>query len=1098
DIVVTDVIPSGLTYVASSISAPAGWTTVDTTAPTLTWSCLDLNSCSLTLASTASLTYQVTVDSPPAATALSGTDTATNNASMVWTSLPGTGTPTTSSDNNTGSQTPGSSGEDDGERDGSGTAPNDHIDSDTVDGALDYFALGNRVWFDTDNSATINGSEVGVSGVKVLLYDSTATTEINVGPDGKLGTADDASGGVTTDSNGYYLFDYLPAGDYVVIIPSDNFRDVGVGDLAPSDPLAQSWSSETSINGVGVFSEVTAPDPDNNTDSDDNGTLDTSGGTHDGAVLSQTVTLGPTEVEPEDDDDFANGSSEDSEQADNRSNLSVDFGFRPTVSIGSIVWSDINLDGLQTAGEPGIAGVTVTLYDVSTGNPVSGVSPQTTGADGLYYFGDLFEDDYYVQIAMPAGYTPTINQNTANNDDSENDSNIQSSPSANTYRSGDFTLTNNGEPNTVNSNIANSDDADNTDDDNGNMTVDFGFNPYALTITKDDGYTVVGPNEVLTYTIDVYNAGAAALTNLTVTDTLPSDVTYQSATPTPTSIIGNVVTWNHAALGIGGDLASGAHVYVTLVAVVNPSPSGSSITNNITVVDSVTSATASDNDTDTIAATSSKALIDTNHAPTTFPDVTIGEILTYRISLIVPAGVTLTTLRATDVLEAGLGFDECQSVTSTDLTSTRAGGIAGACPLGGSTSDPDPAVTNNGHNIVFSFGDVTNSHGTEGRTLTVEYLVNVLDVAANNDGVTGVNNAVTWQWDGGSLTNEALPVDIVEPDMEIEKTTPVTSVVLGSTVPFSLDITHTVESSAHAYDVVVTDVLPEGLEYVPASVSQPSSPPAPATPLPYDSFSYDAVTRTIEIIWDYFPLGESSTVEFDAVFVGPAPSTNVASLAWTSLEIDPGPGYIQSEYNSDSTERWYDPTDLTGVNNYGRSSSVRIDVPLLPRTGFPPNRVTLFPKQPDDKKYQVYGARWLEIPNIKLQLPIFGVPLRDDGWDLTWLDAKAGYLEGTSYPGLPGNTAMTAHVYLPNGQPGPFINLHTLKWGEEVILHANGQRYIYQIRETRKVWPNDLSVLKHEDFDWITLITCQGYNEKENSYDFRTVVRAVLIDVQSE
>jgi LPXTG-site transpeptidase (sortase) family protein len=147
---------------------------------------------------------------------------------------------------------------------------------------------------------------------------------------------------------------------------------------------------------------------------------------------------------------------------------------------------------------------------------------------------------------------------------------------------------------------------------------------------------------------------------------------------------------------------------------------------------------------------------------------------------------------------------------------------------------------------------------------------------------------------------------------------------------------------------------------------------------------------------------------------------------------------------------------------------------------------------------QDLGDLWLEIPRLNLQLPIVGVPLRDDGWDLTWLWDEAGWLEGTAYPSWAGNTVLTAHVYLPNGEPGPFVNLHTLYWGDTVILHANGQRYIYQVRSTRRVYPGDTSIINHEDEDWLTLLTCQGYNERKDAYDYRIVVRAVLLKVEPE
>ncbi|MBL8092312.1 MAG: hypothetical protein JNJ43_18410, partial [Anaerolineales bacterium] len=142
----------------------------------------------------------------------------------------------------------------------------------TVDfGFLPLYSLGNRVWFDTDNSSTINGSEVGVNGVTVQLYAADA--------------GGNPTGGVlesqVTSQGGYYRFDDLPAGNYVVVIPSTQF--------ASGAPLAGYFSSGTTLSGAGVIGETTAPDPDNDIDSDDNGTMQTAGA-FTGSVISQAVT----------------------------------------------------------------------------------------------------------------------------------------------------------------------------------------------------------------------------------------------------------------------------------------------------------------------------------------------------------------------------------------------------------------------------------------------------------------------------------------------------------------------------------------------------------------------------------------------------------------------------------------------------------------------------------------------------------------------------------------------------------------------------------------------------------------------------------------
>jgi len=74
-----------------------------------------------------------------------------------------------------------------------------------------------------------------------------------------------------------------------------------------------------------------------------------------------------------------------------------------------------------------------------------------------------------------------------------------------------------------------------------------------------------------------------------------------------------------------------------------------------------------------------------------------------------------------------------------------------------------------------------------------------------------------------------------------------------------------------------------------------------------------------------------------------------------------------------------------------------------------------------------------------------------------------------------------------------FNNLSHLKWGDEVIVHAYGQSYVYEVRTVDNyVQPDDTSsVFKHEDYPWLTLITCRGYDEYSDSYDWRIVVRAV-------
>jgi hypothetical protein len=98
---------------------------------------------------------------------------------------------------------------------------------------------------------------------------------------------------------------------------------------------------------------------------------------------------------------------------DGASDMTLDFGFvSPFVSVGNLVWFDTDNDGIQDAGEPGIAGVTlsITKADGSAVTNVFGqaVTTATTNSSGLYLFDNLPFGSYKVTVTNPAGYNSTI------------------------------------------------------------------------------------------------------------------------------------------------------------------------------------------------------------------------------------------------------------------------------------------------------------------------------------------------------------------------------------------------------------------------------------------------------------------------------------------------------------------------------------------------------------------------------------------------------------------------------------------------------------------------------------------------------------------
>jgi LPXTG-site transpeptidase (sortase) family protein len=178
------------------------------------------------------------------------------------------------------------------------------------------------------------------------------------------------------------------------------------------------------------------------------------------------------------------------------------------------------------------------------------------------------------------------------------------------------------------------------------------------------------------------------------------------------------------------------------------------------------------------------------------------------------------------------------------------------------------------------------------------------------------------------------------------------------------------------------------------------------------------------------------------------------------------------------------------------NTSAPAAAPKLPGTGFAANRVTTLPQQ--STSYSKLGDLWLEIPRLGVQMAIVGVPQQADGdWDVSWLGNDAGWLNGTAYPTHAGNAVLTGHVYNADGNPGPFVHLNGLWWGDQVIVHAYGSQYVYEVRSVQQVTPGAVSsVIKHQTLPWVTLITCRGYDEASNSYQYRVAVGAVLVAVK--
>jgi len=1013
----------------------------------------------------------------------------------------------------------------------SGQGSDDNRANMTVDFGFYQVNFGNLIYSDINANGFYNaGTDSPLFNALVQLFAENGTTEIITGadgtpgtaddgwgPDGIQGNADDGNGGIYSDASGIYGFNGLPEGNYIV-------------QVTPPTALIASTIDTAGTN-----------DPDSNVDNDDNGI-----GTSTGAVTSGVLTMEAGEAAANITVDNSNGTTTD---------LTVDFGFiTPVYSLGNRVWFDTNNNSQIDFGvEAGINGVVVQLYAAdASGNPTGGVLATDTTANGGYYrFDNLPAGNYVVVIPASefltggplAGYWSSgttldaagaINEAAApdpdnNVDSDDNGVHITSGAFDGAVISAAVTLESTPSEPTTESDIESPNPPGEAVNNQSNLTVDFGFYRQTLgnivfidvnadgdydagTDTPLSGATVqlyssngteinVGPDSILGTADDAAGGITTGAGGTYLFSGLPAGDYIVRVTP-PVGYTSTVDTANSAdttdpdtnidnndnGIGTGSGVVSSGIVTLT------PGSVGAASNNAVTQSNGTTSNPTVDFEFISNPGIT-KTIIDTNEAHTPGNEVAIGEIVTYEIVIDLPLGVTFNNTTITDQLDLGLAFVDCISVLVQGVDETANVCPPTVTPAVGTSSNP----ADDGRQIVFTLPTPITVTAPN-QQIVIQYRVIVLDVIENQDNVQ-LNNSVTWAWTGGSFSTSSSDVEIVEPDLDIDKSaTPTTNVPIGTPIQFTLVIDHTTPASqADAFDVVVSDFLPANLQYVPCSASYTGLAPDTTTA------SCPAPATDLIFTWQVFPLGATATITFNAILLG-SPAVNEASVAWTSIPIDPqinGLPVQLSAYNTTSTERWYDPLDP--VNVYGVSDSVTInptaiidDVELpsdLPSTGFSPNKITLLPEQPKEKQYTDTGV-WLEIPSLNVKMPVTGVPLVNGDWDVSWLVNQAGWLEGTAFPSWQGNSVLTSHVTLADGSEGPFANLGKLRWGDQLIIHAYGTTYIYEVRQNRTVSPYNTTVLQHEDEAWLTLITCKDYNETTDTYASRIAVRAVLMKIE--
>jgi hypothetical protein len=353
------------------------------------------------------------------------------------------------------------------------TAPsNDHAATVVMGGAsrtdVDFAyrndaSLGDLVWNDRDADGVRDAGEPGIEGVIVYID----ADDDNIFDQGIERFA-------ITDVNGLYQIGNLPAGTYIVrvefstlpqgsaqtydldgvaslheasrtLATSENALNVdfgyrsnaAVGDFVWNDLDADGVqdAGESGINGVRVYLDING-----------NGSFDSA--TEPSAITNTSGAYSITNLMP---GNFtarvdvstlpagfvqtydAVGFLDDAATffvSANQTRSDIDFGYTQRASIGNLVWNDLDADGVQDAGEAGIPGVSVTLFNAANDTIAATTA---TNASGIYSITDIMPGTYYLWFDTPAGYQPTIADQGVDTADSD--------PSAITGRTANFTLT---------------------------------------------------------------------------------------------------------------------------------------------------------------------------------------------------------------------------------------------------------------------------------------------------------------------------------------------------------------------------------------------------------------------------------------------------------------------------------------------------------------------------------------------------------------------------------------------------------------------------------------------------------------------------------
>ncbi len=204
----------------------------------------------------------------------------------------------------------------------------------------------------------------------------------------------------------------------------------------------------------------------------------------------------------------------------------------------------------------------------------------------------------------------------------------------------------------------------------------------------------------------------------------------------------------------------------------------------------------------------SKTILATSAGNDTSADVLVGEQVRFSLTYTLPQG-SIPNLKVTDLLPPGLALLETPAIT-----------------LGSAISGGQPVITpaslpayGNPLTIEWNFGTRTVSVAPEvDRSLTITYLTQVRNLAANTNGVTIQNNA-SYSFTGSPPNGSSVTLTVRTPTPVVTKTvSPTSNFDAGDTLTYTFTFDNTT-GSAPAYDLAIADTLDNKTTFVPGSAT---------------------------------------------------------------------------------------------------------------------------------------------------------------------------------------------------------------------------------------------------------------------------------------